>query len=50
MNYFDLDKTAAYKRLMERAAAGKAFNFKELLTPERVKQCAVPLAEGLVFN
>jgi len=50
MNFINLDKTAAYRQLAEKAAAGKEFNFKGLLTPDRVKQCEVPLAEGLVFN
>jgi len=50
MNFINLDKTAAYRQLAEKAAAGKAFDYKALLTPERVKNCEVPLAEGLVFN
>ena len=54
MKYIDLDKTAAWKRLMEIAAKGAAdktnFDFKKVLTPERVKQCGVPIAAGLTYN
>ena len=50
MKYIDLDKTAAYKKLMDLAAAGKNFDFKKALNPQRVKNSNVPLAEGLVYN
>ena len=50
MKFIDLDKCNAYKVLEGLAAAGKNFDFKKLLTEDRVKQCAVPLAEGLIFN
>jgi len=50
MNYIDLDKTAAYKRLMEAAPAGNAFDFKKALNGERVRQYSAPLAAGLAFN
>ena len=50
MTYIDLDKTAAYKRLMDLAPAGKNFDFKKALNPERVRNSSVPLAEGLSFN
>ncbi|MCL2319389.1 MAG: glucose-6-phosphate isomerase [Treponema sp.] len=50
MKYIDLDKTAAYKRLLDLARAGKNVDLKKLLNAERVKHCSVPLAEGLVYN
>ena len=50
MNYIDLDKTAAYKRLMEAAPAGNAFDFKKALNGERVRQYSAPIAAGLAFN
>ena len=50
MKYTDFEKTNAYKQLSELAAAGKNFDFKKVLTNERVKRCGVPLAEGLVYN
>ena len=55
MKYIDLDKTDSYKRLMDLAKEGKNFDFKKILTSERVKNSEVPLAlfsksEGLVYN
>ena len=50
MKYIDFDKTNAYKRLADLAAAGKKFELKKALSPERVRQCDVPLAEGFVYN
>ena len=50
MKYIDLDKTSAYKRLVEIAALEKNFDFKKNLNAERVKRYAVPLAAGLTFN
>ena len=56
MKYYDLDKTAAYKRLADIAAmrsAGGSLDLKRTLTAERVKSRAVPLAtarEELTFN
>jgi len=50
MKYNDLDKTNVYKRLMDLAAAEKNFDLKKVLSPERVKECNVPLAEGLIYN
>ena len=50
MKYMDLDKTNAYKLLGDLAAAGKGFDFKKVLCAERVKNCSVPIGEGLVYN
>jgi len=50
MKYIDLDKTAAYKRLMDLAPGGRDFDLKKTLNPERVKRCGVPMDNGLVFN
>jgi len=65
MKYIDLDKTNAYKMLMDLAPAGKTFDYKTILTAERVTACEVPLGgtpagwnevkegsprEGLVYN
>jgi glucose-6-phosphate isomerase len=49
MNYTDLDKTGVYKRLLG-LAAGRDFDLNKALTPQRVRQCSVPLGEGLIFN
>ena len=50
MKYTDFDKTENYKKLKELSAQGKSFDFKKTLSPDRVKKCQVPLAEGLIFN
>ena len=50
MNYIDLDKTRAFGRLMDLAPAGKNFDFKKVLTGERVKKCGIPLGKELFFN
>jgi len=50
MNFFDSDKTSAWKRLAGLATAGKQFDFNKNLSDERIKECEVPLAGDLVFN
>ena len=50
MKYIDLDKTKAYKQLRDLAGAGRNFSFKNVLNPQRVKQCNVPIAAGLTYN
>jgi glucose-6-phosphate isomerase len=56
MKFIDLDKTEAYKRLMNLATEGKEFDFKKNLTNERVKNSFVPLTgastdrQKLIFN
>ncbi|MCL2832014.1 MAG: glucose-6-phosphate isomerase [Treponema sp.] len=52
MKFNDLDKTAAYKNLMNLAHAGgtAAFRLSAAMTAERVEKCTVPLAAGLNFN
>jgi glucose-6-phosphate isomerase len=50
MQYQDLDKTAAYRKLAELAPEGKTFDFARRLTAVRVRNSSVPAAAGLVFN
>ncbi|MDR2630725.1 MAG: glucose-6-phosphate isomerase [Spirochaetaceae bacterium] len=50
MKYNDLDKTAAYKRLLDLAPRGKGFDFVSHLTAERVRKAALPLAAGLTYS
>jgi glucose-6-phosphate isomerase len=50
MRYIDLDKTAAYKKLLALAPEGKTFDFAGKLTASRVKASSVPMAAGLVYN
>ena len=46
MRYIDLDKTDSFRRLKDLASAGKNFDLNKLLSKERVKDSAVPLAGG----
>jgi glucose-6-phosphate isomerase len=50
MNYVNFDKTAAYKKLAEYAAAGKGFDFRAALDADRVRQCRTPMAAGLCYS
>ena len=55
MNFMDLDKTAAYKKLKELAksssfAAGTKLDFTTVLTAERVEKGSIPLGGGFSFN
>jgi glucose-6-phosphate isomerase len=52
MNYNDLDKTAAYKKLRSLADlnGGKNFDFASVLTGERVVSSTLPMGGGLEFN
>ncbi|MDR2619282.1 MAG: glucose-6-phosphate isomerase, partial [Treponema sp.] len=50
MRYIDLDKTAAYQKLLALAPEGKMFDFAGKLTAGRVKGSSVPMAAGLVYN
>jgi glucose-6-phosphate isomerase len=49
MNYTNLDKTAAYKRLAE-LASGSAFDLAARLDGERVQKARVPMAGGLTYS
>ena len=50
MKYIDFDKTKAYEVLKNLPADKKDFDLKKLLSSERVKQCAVSLGAGLIYN
>ncbi|MCL2600745.1 MAG: glucose-6-phosphate isomerase [Treponema sp.] len=50
MQYTNLDKTAAYKRLADYAAAWKGFDFRTTLDAGRVRQCRTPMAGGLAYS
>jgi len=50
MRHVNFDKTKAWGKLQKLADKGKSFDFKTVLTPERVKSFKVPFAEGLGFN
>ncbi|MCL2129020.1 MAG: glucose-6-phosphate isomerase [Treponema sp.] len=50
MNYIDLDKTKAYKQLLELATSRKNFDFKNTLDKERVNTCSTEISNGLLFN
>jgi hypothetical protein len=45
MNYTDFDKTESYKKLQ--SLAGGGFDYRSLLTAERVRSAQVPMAAGL---
>jgi len=49
MQYTNLDKTAAYKRLADHASAW-GFDFRTALDAARVKQCQTPMAGGLAYS
>ena len=48
--YVNLDKTAAYGKLQKFVSGCKPFDFKNILTPARIKKFSVPMAEGLFYN
>ena len=48
--YANLDKTAAYGKLQKLAPACKTFDFKNILTCDRIKKFNIPMAEGLEYN
>jgi len=50
MNFTNLDKTAAYKRLADHASAWKGFDFRAVLDAARVKQCQIQMAGGLSYS
>jgi glucose-6-phosphate isomerase len=50
MNYNDLDKTAAYKRLLALAGGYKKFDYRRILDAGRVENARVPMAGGLTFS
>ena len=50
MNYLDLDKTEAFKKLKTLSPEAANFDFKKLLSPERIKKCELSLGGGLIFN
>jgi glucose-6-phosphate isomerase len=50
MNFVDLDKTAAWKKLLELAPEGRNFDFAGILDAERVKKSSVPAGGGLTYN
>ena len=50
MQYKDFDKTAAYKRLKDYAAAWKGIDFKTALDAARVQRCKTQMAAGLGYS
>ncbi|MDR2184597.1 MAG: glucose-6-phosphate isomerase [Treponema sp.] len=48
MNYTDFDKTGSYKKLQ--VLAGGAFDYRTLLTAERVRSARTPMAAGLCYS
>ncbi|MCL2762846.1 MAG: glucose-6-phosphate isomerase [Treponema sp.] len=50
MQYTNFDKTTAYQRLSNHAAAQKSFDFRAALNAERVGQCQTPMAAGLGYS
>jgi glucose-6-phosphate isomerase len=50
MRYNNLDKTAAYGRLVEAAKAYSGFDFRRKLDAARVAACSIPAADTLVYN
>jgi glucose-6-phosphate isomerase len=50
MKFVDLDKTGAYQRLAGLAKGYGCFDFRGKLNPGRIKNSAVPVAEGLVYH
>jgi glucose-6-phosphate isomerase len=48
MNYTDFDKTGSYKKLQ--ALAGGAFDYRMLLTAERIRSARTPMAAGLYYS
>ena len=51
MQFVNLDKTAAYKRLQDYAEiAGKVFDFQSRLDAGRVSKCRTPMAAGLCYS
>jgi glucose-6-phosphate isomerase len=50
MNYNDLDKTSAYKKLLSLVPAGKQFDYAAALDASRVGKCSAAMAAGLTYN
>jgi len=50
MNYINLDKTNAFKKLTELCRMPDKFLVKNLLNAKRINENTVPMAEGLVYN
>ena len=49
-SFNDLDKTYAFKELVELKKKSGSFDFRSVLTAERVDSCSVPMACGLAYS